>query len=305
MQRRYEGINIPIEVIRSVVEIAESGSYTKAGERLLLSQPAISAQIKRLQSLVGGPIFDRTSTGLKPTAKGELILIQARRILEANDQILSLGGRVKDAQPVRVGLSNLYAEQFCALHPHWTSNLAEPICIHCDESAELLRCLSEGYLDIACMLRPPSNLLVEEWEEPFVWVRAPHFVLSPGAPIPIVNLLHDISSSVAVDALEKAGLAYRIQFESPDLHARLAAVAVGMGLMAMPARAVPRSLVVAKDYYLPPLQPPKAGICVRSGVKGAHIDALVDVLKKLSARAAASPAALDDQPTLKAGAATG
>ena len=51
MHRRYQGINIPIEVVRTVVEIAEQGSYTKAGERLLLGQPAISAQIKRLQTL--------------------------------------------------------------------------------------------------------------------------------------------------------------------------------------------------------------------------------------------------------------
>ena len=47
MHRRYQEINIPIEVIRTVVEIAETGSYTRAGERLLLSQPAISAQIKK------------------------------------------------------------------------------------------------------------------------------------------------------------------------------------------------------------------------------------------------------------------
>ena len=95
MHRRYQEINIPIEVIRTVVEIAETGSYTKAGERLFLSQPAISAQIKRIQSLVGGQIFERTANGLRPTAKGELILSQARRILESNDQILTLGGAVR------------------------------------------------------------------------------------------------------------------------------------------------------------------------------------------------------------------
>lgn len=281
MQRRYEGINIPIEVIRTVVEIAETGSYTKAGERLLLSQPAISAQIKRIQGLVGGQIFEKTANGLKPTAKGDLILAQARRILESNDQILSLGGAAKDSRPMRVGLSNLYAERFCKLLPQGQGALTEPYCIHCEESDKLLRCLAEGYLDVACMLRPPSSLVVEEWDEPFVWGRAPQFVLSPGAPIPIVSLIQDISNSVAVEALEKAGLAYRIVFESNDLHTRLAAVGAGFGVIAMPARDVSEPLVVAKDYYLPPLQTPQAGICVRSGLQGGHIDAIFDILHKL------------------------
>jgi DNA-binding transcriptional LysR family regulator len=281
MHRRYQGINIPIEVIRTVVEIAETGSYTKAGERLFLSQPAISAQIKRIQSLVGGQIFERTANGLRPTAKGELILSQARRILESNDQILTLGGAVKDSQPVRIGLSNLYAEKLCSLLPHWSGVLTEPYCIHCEESDELLRRLTEGYVDVTCMLRPPSSLVVEEWDEPFVWVRAPQFVLSPGAPIPVVSLIQDISNSIAVEALEKSGQAYRILFESHDLHARLAAVAAGLGLIAVPARDVPAPLVVAKDYYLPPLQTPKAGICIRSGAKGAHIGTILDMLREL------------------------
>jgi DNA-binding transcriptional LysR family regulator len=290
MHRRYQGINIPIEVIRTVVEIAETGSYTKAGERLFLSQPAISAQIKRIQGLIGGHIFERTANGLKPTAKGELILSQARRILESNDQILSLGGATKDARPIRIGLSNLYAEKLCELLPHWFDSLTEPYCIHCEESDELLRCLAEGYVDVSCMLRPPSGLVVEEWEEPFVWVRAPHFVLSPGAPIPVISLIQDISNSIAVEALEKSGQAYRILFESHDLHARLAAVAAGLGLIAVPARDVPAPLVVAKDYYLPPLQTPKAGICVRGGAKDAHIGTILDMLRELRPTAASARA---------------
>src|ERR1700686_1592261 len=54
MHRRHQHFNIPIEIVRTVVAISETGSLSKAGERLGLSQPAISSQIKRLQSLVGG-----------------------------------------------------------------------------------------------------------------------------------------------------------------------------------------------------------------------------------------------------------
>ena len=53
MQRRYQHTNIPTEIVRTIVVIAEAGSFSKAGERLGLSQPAISAQVKRLQMMVG------------------------------------------------------------------------------------------------------------------------------------------------------------------------------------------------------------------------------------------------------------
>src|SRR6201986_2315617 len=92
MYRRNQHVNIPIEIVRTVVAISETGSLSKAGERLGLSQPAVSAQVKRLQNLVGGSLFVKTATGTTTTELGKLALQQARRILEANDQLLRLRG---------------------------------------------------------------------------------------------------------------------------------------------------------------------------------------------------------------------
>ena len=105
MHWRYQNINIPTEVVRTVVAISELGSFSKAGARLGLSQPAISAQMKRLQMLVGGDVFERTGAGISLTPKGRLVLTQARKLLEANDQILSIGGGDQDSQTVRLGLT--------------------------------------------------------------------------------------------------------------------------------------------------------------------------------------------------------
>jgi hypothetical protein len=63
--------------------------------------------------------------------------------------------------------------------------------------------------------------------------------------------------------LEKAGLTYRVVFASADYEARLAAVKARVGLMTAPLRRVPESLVVAKEYYLPSLEPMPAGILLR------------------------------------------
>src|ERR1700678_3061301 len=115
MHRRYQYINIPTEIIRSIVIIAETGSFSKAGEKLGLSQPAISAQVKRLQVLVGGAVFERGAGGVSFTPKGKLVLNQARKLLEANDQILSLGGPINDVQHIRLGISNLLVERLLAV----------------------------------------------------------------------------------------------------------------------------------------------------------------------------------------------
>lgn len=57
MHKRHQHLSIPMEIVRTVVAISETGSLSKAGERLGLSQPAISSQIRRLQNLVGGALF--------------------------------------------------------------------------------------------------------------------------------------------------------------------------------------------------------------------------------------------------------
>src|ERR1700744_1604222 len=112
MHRRHQHLNIPIEIVRTVVAISETGSLSKAGDRLGLSQPAISAQIKRIQSLVGGSLFVKTANGTTVTELGKLALRQARLILEANDRLLRLAGPTQARQMLRVGLSPLLTDTF-------------------------------------------------------------------------------------------------------------------------------------------------------------------------------------------------
>src|SRR6201992_282373 len=109
MHRRYEPRNIPIENLRSFVTILDAGSFTKAAERLNITQPAISAQIKRMQTLVGEDLFNKQSVGVSLTERGEAISRYARRILALNDQILSFGRREKR---FRIGLPSIFPGQF-------------------------------------------------------------------------------------------------------------------------------------------------------------------------------------------------
>ena len=279
MHRRHQHLNIPIEIVRTVVAISETGSLSKAGDRLGLSQPAISSQIKRLQSLVGGALFVKTANGTTTTELGKLALQQARRILEANDQLLRLGGNTDGTQPLRLGLSTLFVQQFIR---HQTADSLVDIFVHADHSVPIGKGLIDGYIDIACIFENPAieseieQLVINRMKDPLVWVRAKSFVLSPGAPLPILTWPGD---DWMIRTLTRHGIAYKIVFNSPDYHAKLAAVEAGIGLTAVPASMVPPTLVRAREYYLPELPQIEALLCARLGLESEQASAL---LKQLS-----------------------
>jgi molybdate transport repressor ModE-like protein len=282
MQRRHLHLNIPVEIVRTVVVVSETGSFSKAGEKLGLSQPAISAQVKRLHNLVGGPVFEKVPGGVGFTARGTVVLAHARKLIEANDQILSLGGAVHDSRMMRVGLSAIYVEQFLKI---WKGQRIDvPLQFYCDSSAELAKGLLDGFIDIACLVSPPRELedLSYVWSEDFVWVRHEKFLLSPGAPIPIVSWPGSAGDVPMISALERAGLAYRVVFASADHHSRIAAIAAGIGLMALPRRQLVDKIVVATDYYLPKLEPLHAGISIRPGTDQKVAKCIGDVLALLA-----------------------
>jgi DNA-binding transcriptional LysR family regulator len=263
-----------------VVAISETGSLSKAGDRLGLSQPAISSQIKRLQSLVGGALFLKTANGTTTTELGKLALQQARRILEANDQLLRLGGNTDGTQPLRLGLSTLFVQQFIQ---HQTADSLVDIFVHTDHSVPIGKGLIDGYIDIACIFENPAieseieQLVINRMRDPLVWVRAKNFVLSPGAPLPILTWPGD---DWMIRTLTRHGVAYKIVFNSPDYHAKLAAVEAGIGLTAVPASMVPPALVRAREYYLPELPPIEALLCARLGLESEQASTM---LKQLSA----------------------
>jgi DNA-binding transcriptional LysR family regulator len=278
MNRRHH--NIPIEIVRTVVAISETGSLTKAAEQLGLSQPAVSSQIKRLEQIVGGSLFSKTPNGSCCTELGKLVLAQARKIIEANDQVLALGGTDSGTGRLRLGLSSLMTRRFLAQQT--ISNFSD-VQIHAGHSLEIATSLVGGHTDIACFYQRGDvdhdlgSLIVDEAEDRLVWVRSKNFVLSPGAPIPIVTWTND---DWMITTLTRHGLSYRIAFSSQDYDSKRSAVEAGIGLTAVPSRMIPPGLVWAKEYYLPPLPTIKALLCIRSGLASSRV---LDIKNQLSA----------------------
>jgi LysR family transcriptional activator of mexEF-oprN operon len=81
MNESYER-DLDLNLLRVFVVVAESRSVTQAAERLYLTQPAVSAALKRLTRAVGAPLFTRQGRGIVLTARGQRVLDRARPHLE-------------------------------------------------------------------------------------------------------------------------------------------------------------------------------------------------------------------------------
>src|ERR1700759_2688176 len=108
--------NIPTELMRTLVSVVDLRSFTKAAQSLGVTQPAVSAQIKRLQFLLGADILDKSAPGVSLTSTGELVVTYARRLLSINDQILHLASPGTSPQTLRIGMP----EDFIGPAVAWT-----------------------------------------------------------------------------------------------------------------------------------------------------------------------------------------
>lgn len=80
--------------LRSFAAVADEGHLTRASERLHLSQPAVSGQIKALETQLGVRLFERAPSGMVLTEAGAELLEQARRVLTAADEVRQTAQRL-------------------------------------------------------------------------------------------------------------------------------------------------------------------------------------------------------------------
>ncbi|NYD85825.1 LysR family transcriptional regulator [Cellulomonas oligotrophica] len=80
-------MDLEVRHLRTVVAVATHGSVTKAAAALGLAQPALSAQLARIERALGGPVFVREPRGVRPTPLGRLVLDRAATLLPAMDAL--------------------------------------------------------------------------------------------------------------------------------------------------------------------------------------------------------------------------
>ncbi len=98
-------MNIPTDLLRTLVAVVDLRSFTKAAQSFGVTQPAVSAQIKRLQFLLGFELLDKSAPGVSLTLRGQEVVKAARQMLSINDHILSLTSGGHAARTLRVCIS--------------------------------------------------------------------------------------------------------------------------------------------------------------------------------------------------------
>ena len=101
--------------LRSLVTIADAGQMTRAAERMHISQPALSAQLKALEEELGLTLFDRTSNGMVPTASGQRVIVNAERVLTAAQALLGDARLLKGEVAGKARIGTLSDPEFIRL----------------------------------------------------------------------------------------------------------------------------------------------------------------------------------------------
>jgi len=238
--------------LRTFEAVARHRSFTRASEELMVAQPAVSQQLRRLERELGVDLLRRTSRHVALTEPGEVLLAGARRVLaeaaSVVDELQALrglrSGRVAvGAMPPmpRLDVPSLIAA-FHALHPAIGVRLDE------DTAANALAMLRRGELDLSFAFLSPEEagadlagvLLLEE--ELVVAVAHDHRLakrrrLQPAAlrDETLVAFKSGSALRAAGDAaLAAAGVAPRIAFESNELLTVRAIAALGLAVAILP-----------------------------------------------------------------------
>jgi DNA-binding transcriptional LysR family regulator len=278
-------LNIPTELLRALVTVIDMRSFTKAAQALGVTQPAVSAQIKRLQQLLGFEVLDKSSPGVSLTPRGEIVVDNARRLLAVNDEILQAASGHAAGPTIRVGIPRDYAgsrlpgalAKFRERWPGVSYNVSS------QGVDDMLRDLKQGELDLVLGLftDEPAIEARHVWTQKAVWVHSEATTLDPAGPVPLVSYGGDSACQrLAVAALHRAGLDCNFVFTSHSLMSLMAAVAAGFGVMVVPrGRAVRNKLSIWEDSPLPALPDIYTALFVRDGADRAAIEQLADYLK--------------------------
>jgi DNA-binding transcriptional LysR family regulator len=285
MHRRHEKRNIPIELLRALVTIVDTGGFTKAADALDLTQSAISAQISRLGKALGGAIFAK-GPGVTLTARGYLVLAYARRMLSVNDELIASAGPHSGPRQLVIGLPPwLGYAHLVEIFQRCLGDLTrEQLSFRCDRSERLIGDLNLGSIDLAilCDVIEPPRPAVAEWLEKRVWVKSPRLELVPGAPIPLVSWPGSNLDHIAIEAFQKAGMNYVTAFSAPDVSCRLAAVAAGLGILVVNARMVTPEMEVIHEG-LPALPDNRSGLFAREGLDLSRVGPVLQSLREAAA----------------------
>ncbi len=230
--------NLPTDLLRTFVTVIEAGGYTRAADLLGRSQPAVSLQLKRLETLLGSKLITRSGRAFSLTEDGRALAVIARQILRLNDMAIGQFERRKAEESLRVGLPVDYAVDLMQrrLTRYLGTGASTPVAVHCDLSSRLLEKIQRDELDVALALfsEPDQQFLYHSWSEQPFWVAAKDWRDDPDLPVPIIAHPDGCEYRSRMTArMEMIRRNWRVVFSSPGIQSVQQAVLDGLGVSCM------------------------------------------------------------------------
>ncbi|MCI0918271.1 LysR family transcriptional regulator [Pseudomonas stutzeri] len=232
---------LEIDVLRTFVSIAESGSFTRAAGQVFRTTSAVSMQIKRLETMLDCALFVREARRITLTDEGERLLGYARRLLKLNEETVSafisprLNGRVRFGTPADIGTHILpgLLSLFARTHPGIEVNVSV------GRSVDMIQRIDAGELDVA--LISVGNLGQDDsrgeviHSEPLVWAGRAGGVAVERNPLPLALSSPECAwRRQAMDALDRADRPYRIAYSSEQCAGQEAAMIADLAVAPYP-----------------------------------------------------------------------
>lgn len=246
-------MNITLRQLRYVDALARHGHFGRAADACAVSQPALSMQIKEVETALGTPLFDRGGRGVSLTSFGADVTRRARDILRAVDDLgdLARAARGDLAGPLRLGVIPTVGPY---LLPRIVGRIAHDhpgldIRVRETQTSRLLGELTDGRLDTAIVALPVSEPAFAEvplFQEDFVLVR-------PGSdrdqPVPGAESLREMRLLLleeghcfrdqALSFCSLQSVAPRELLDASSLSTLVQMVGAGIGVTLIPDMAVP------------------------------------------------------------------
>lgn len=262
---------LDIPLLHSFIDLAATGSFTSTAARVHRTQSAVSAQIRRLEDMLGARLFERTTRSVVLTPAGERLLPHALAVVEA---AAALAARFQDGEvegDVRFGCPEDVAgadlpgilSDFAAAHPRVRLH------VRCDLTLHLVEQFEAGAFDLVLIKQDPRRVMPGALllrHEPLAWVGLPRLVAAiPAGPVPLVLAPAPcVYRARALEALGAEGHAADVVYASSSEAGQVAAVRAGLGVTVLPRRRVPDDLAIAAAGW-PPLR--EAAICLLSAAR--------------------------------------
>lgn len=247
---------LDLDAVAAFLRTAELASFTRAAEALGSTQSLVSTRIKRLEGQLGKSLLLRHPRLVRLTPEGECFLPAARELMAAHGRALAAFGQARES--IAIGISEQAAGAGIAavlarLVAHDPGIMID---LRIESSRALEAAFERGELDAVVVRRIRQGRTGETLNvDAFGWFAAPTLQHRQGEALPLVSLLADCRlRQHGIDALDRAGIAWREAVIGGGMAAVAAAIQGGLGVSPLARRiAPPGSVDVGPDWGLPAL----------------------------------------------------